>query len=149
MFVVERSRSRNVKVCIFTDYGWDYLKKVCGVFSVNNMNTYMFWNWQMWKKKPLSGYILLYTFMCFLMMISSGYFSCFMVILRSTTGPYGRPIAEVAYGEIVFFTPPRLYGRWAREEWLGCRHDVAHVRHTRVNTSVGSLYIVFFWIFIL
>ena len=28
----------------------------------------------------------------------------------------------------------------AREEWLGCRHDVAHVGHTRVNTSVGSLY---------
>ena len=25
-----------------------------------------------------------------------------MVILRSTTGPYGRPIAEVAYGEILF-----------------------------------------------
>ena len=32
----------------------------------------------------------------------------------------------------------------AREEWLGCRHDVAHVGHTRVNTSVGSLYTVFF-----
>ena len=25
-----------------------------------------------------------------------------MVILRSTTGPYGRPIAEVAYGEMLF-----------------------------------------------
>ena len=24
-----------------------------------------------------------------------------MVILRSTTGPYGRPIIEVAYGEIL------------------------------------------------
>ena len=36
----------------------------------------------------------------------------------------------------------------AREEWLGCRHDVAHVGHTRVNTSVGSMCIVF-WIFIL
>ena len=31
----------------------------------------------------------------------------------------------------------------AREEWLGCRHIVAHVRHTRVNTSVGSMYIIF------
>ena len=31
----------------------------------------------------------------------------------------------------------------AREEWLGCRHDVAHVGHTWVNTSVGSLYTVF------
>ena len=25
-----------------------------------------------------------------------------MVILRSTTGPYGQPIAEVAYGEMLF-----------------------------------------------
>ena len=25
-----------------------------------------------------------------------------MVILRSTTGPYGRPILEVAYGEILY-----------------------------------------------
>ena len=32
-----------------------------------------------------------------------------MVMLRSTTGPYGRPMLEVAYGEIIF-TPPRLYG---------------------------------------
>ena len=30
------------------------------------------------------------------------YIYLFMVILRSTTGPYGRPIAEVAYGEILF-----------------------------------------------
>ena len=29
----------------------------------------------------------------------------------------------------------------AREEWLGCRHAVAHVGHTRVNTSVGSTYL--------
>ena len=28
----------------------------------------------------------------------------------------------------------------AREEWLGCRHNVAHVEHIRVNTSVGSMY---------
>ena len=28
----------------------------------------------------------------------------------------------------------------AREEWLGCRHD-AHGRHTRVNTSVGTVYV--------
>ena len=34
-----------------------------------------------------------------------------LVMLRSTTGPYGRPILEVAYGEFLYFTPPRLYGR--------------------------------------
>ena len=31
-----------------------------------------------------------------------GYYNYSMVILRSTTGPYGRPIAEVAYGEMLF-----------------------------------------------
>ena len=30
-----------------------------------------------------------------------------MVMLRSTTGPYGRPVLEVAYGEMLL-TPPRL-----------------------------------------
>ena len=25
-----------------------------------------------------------------------------MVMLRSTTGPYGRPVIEVAYGEMIF-----------------------------------------------
>ena len=29
-------------------------------------------------------------------------FHFFMVILRSTTGPYGRPMIEVAYGEMLF-----------------------------------------------
>ena len=33
------------------------------------------------------------------------------VMLRSTTGPYGRPMIEVAYGEMIYLTPPRLYGR--------------------------------------
>ena len=32
------------------------------------------------------------------------YIYLFMVILRSTTGPYGRPIIEVAYGEILLFS---------------------------------------------
>ena len=26
----------------------------------------------------------------------------FVVMLRSTTGPYGRPVIEVAYGEMIF-----------------------------------------------
>ena len=34
----------------------------------------------------------------------------------------------------------------AREEWLGCRHDVAHVGHIRVNTSVGSMYFLVLYI---
>ena len=36
--------------------------------------------------------------------------SWFLVILRSTTGLYGRPIAEVAYGEILFSLPRGCMG---------------------------------------
>ena len=35
------------------------------------------------------------------MIMTMSWISIFMVILRSTTGPYGRPIIEVAYGEIL------------------------------------------------
>ena len=35
----------------------------------------------------------------------------------------------------------------AREEWLGCRHAVIHVGHTRVNTSVGSTYVIYGFLF--
>ena len=38
-------------------------------------------------------YICIYTFMTVIVSI--------LVILRSTTGPYGRPIVEVAYGEML------------------------------------------------
>ena len=37
-----------------------------------------------------------------------------MVMLRSTIGPYGQSVIEVAYKEII-----------AREEWLGCWHDAS------------------------
>ena len=33
-----------------------------------------------------------------------------LVILRSTTGPYGRPIVEDRIWGDIMFTPPRLYG---------------------------------------
>ena len=51
--------------------------------------------------KPLGGYTLLYLHMC---LHDHDYvldFYLFMVILRSTTGPYGRPMTEVAYGEML------------------------------------------------
>ena len=71
-----------------------------------------------------------------------------MVILRSTMGPYGRLMTEVAYGRCYFNSTEAVWELIAQEEWLGCRHDVAHVGHTRVNTSVGSMYTIF-WVFIL
>ena len=56
--------------------------------------------------EPLDGYILLYIYVCVLVWLYIHdyvmvYFFM-LVILRSTTGPYGRPITEVAYREIVF-----------------------------------------------
>ena len=65
--------------------------------------------------------------------------------LRSITGPYGRPELEAAYGE----TAISLH--------RGCLRDISsrrvvgvstwcitHGRHTRVNTSVGTVYVFWF-----
>ena len=51
----------------------------------------------------------------------------YMVILHSTTGPYGRPMIEVAYGEMLLSLTEIVWELITREEWLGYRHDVAHV----------------------
>ena len=45
-------------------------------------------------------------------------------------------------GRIYFHSIEAIWEMIAREEWLGCRHDVAHVGHTRVNTSVGTIHII-------
>ena len=46
-------------------------------------------------------------------------------------------------GRFYFYSTEAVWEVIAREELLGCRHVVAHVGHTRVNTSVGSTYIIF------
>ena len=53
--------------------------------------------------RPLGGHTLLYMYIClhdhdYSMDLFLFYF---MVILCSTTGPYGRPIIEFAYGEML------------------------------------------------
>ena len=50
--------------------------------------------------KPGGGYVLLYMYMYRYNhdYVMNFYFT---VMLRSTTGPYGRPVIEVAYGEIL------------------------------------------------
>ena len=42
---------------------------------------------------------------------------------------------------LYFHSTEAVWEMVAREEWLGCRHAVVHVGHTRVNTSVGSTYL--------
>ena len=112
------------------------------------MNMYMVCKLINLMMKSLGGYTLLYMYICLHDHDYVMEYFYFMVILRSTTGPYGRPMIEVAMGRLYFHSTETVWEMIAREEWLRCRHDVAHVGHTRVNTSLGSMCIVF-WIFIL
>ena len=69
-----------------------------------------------------------------------------MVMLRNTTGSYGRPVLEVAYGETLF----SLHQGSMRYDSSGRVVEVltwciAHVRHTRVNTSLGFVYVIFWF----
>ena len=49
--------------------------------------------------KPRGGYVFyIHIYNDFIMMICHED----MVMLRSTTGPYGRPMIDVAYGEMIF-----------------------------------------------
>ena len=41
-----------------------------------------------------------------------------LVMLRSTTGSYGRRVIEVAYGEILLHSTEAVWELLAREEWL-------------------------------
>ena len=67
--------------------------------------------------------------------------------LRSTTGSYGRPVIEVAYGETLIYSTKVVWVILAREEWLGCRHDASPILHIPGSTSVWAQYILFFWVF--
>ena len=74
--------------------------------------------------RPLSGHILLYTYICLYDYEYSMDFFLFylMVILRSITSPYERPMIEVTYGEILF----SLY--------RGCMGDDSSGRVVEVST---------------
>ena len=51
--------------------------------------------------KPLSGYTLLCIYVYMHLHVYDYVIVSVLVILRSTTGPYGRPILEVAYGQML------------------------------------------------
>ena len=68
------------------------------------------------------------------------------VMLRSTTGSYGRPVIEVAYREMIL----SLHQGCMRDDSLGIvvwvsTWYIVYAWHTRVNTNLGSVYIFFFW----
>ena len=65
------------------------------------------------------------------------------VMLRSTTGSYGRPVIEVAYGETMIHSTEAVWEILAREEWLGCRHDASPMFDIPGSTLVWAPYILF------
>ena len=67
-----------------------------------------------------------------------------LVMLRSTTGFYRRPVIEVAYGEMILSLHQGCMGDDNSRRVVGVSvWCIAHVWHNRVNTSVGSVYIIF------
>ena len=65
------------------------------------------------------------------------------VMLRSTTGPYGQPVIEVAYGEMILSLHRGCMGGDSLGRVVGVlAWCIANVWHTQVNTSVGSVYII-------
>ena len=92
-------------------------------------------------------YIHIYVYTTTIMAWISCYF-CHMVMLRSTTGPYGRPMIEVAYGEI------------SSSLYRGCMGDDSSGRVVGVSTCCRpcwthpgqhqcGLNVYYFWVFII
>ena len=66
-----------------------------------------------------------------------------MVMLRSTTSLYGRPVIEVTYGEIMIYSIETVWEILAQEEWLRCRHDASPMFDILGSTPVWAQYILF------
>ena len=66
-----------------------------------------------------------------------------MVMLRSTTGPYGWSVIEVAYGEMIFHSAEVVWEMLTREEWLACRHDASPMFDIPESTPVWASSILF------
>ena len=64
--------------------------------------------------------------------------------LRSTTGSYGRPEIEVAYGETDIVLHRGCLGDVSLGRVVGVSTwCITHGRHTRINTNVGTVYAFF------
>ena len=62
--------------------------------------------------------------------------------LCSTTGSYGRPVLEIAYGETVISLHRDCLENVSSGRVVGVSTwCITHGRHTRVNTSVGTIYV--------
>ena len=65
-----------------------------------------------------------------------------MVMLRSTTGSYGRSVIEVAYGEILSHSTEAVWEMVARKEWLGFQHDASSMFNIlRSTPEIGRAHV--------
>ena len=119
------------------------IKSVCGEFwsaahiCISKHKMCDLW----WLSHEMTMYFNIYIYIhtCIMIMIDMDFHVTIM--LRSTTGPYGRPVIKVAYGEMIL----SLHRGCVRDDSSGrvvqvSAWRIAHVWHTRVNTSVGSMY---------
>ena len=67
------------------------------------------------------------------------------VMLHSTTGSYGQPVIEVAYGETMIHFIEAVCDILAREKWLGCHHDASPMFDILGSTPVWAPYMIFFY----
>ena len=88
-------------------------------------------------------YFIMYTYSYFY--INYDYDTGFyvMVMLRSITGPYGRPMIEVAYGEMILSLHRGCIGDDSSEKWLGCRHDASFMFDIPGSTPMWAQNILF------
>ena len=66
------------------------------------------------------------------------------VMLRSTTGSYGRLVIKVAYEEILFHSTEAVWEIVVQEEWLRCRLDASLMFDISGSTPMWAPYILFY-----
>ena len=103
--------------------------------------------------------MIYYIYKCIFMIMTKSWI-LFMVILRSTTSPYGRPMIEVAYGEILFSLHQDCMGEdssgrvvgvltWYRPCWTyPGQHQCGHNVYYFLSFHTIKLYVLCFQIYI-
>ena len=123
------------------------VKKSLCEFLINKV--YMFfekWNLMILMMMPRCGYVFWHIH---IYMFYDDFMRCHedTVMLRSITGPYGWPVIEVAYGEMILSLHRGCMGDDSSGKVVGVSAwCIAHIWHTRVNTSVSSVYIIFWFL---
>ena len=97
-----------------------------------------------WLSHEMAMYFNIYIHTCMMIMTDTNFHVT--VMLCSTTGPYGRLVIDVAYGEMILLLHWGCMGDdSSRKVVRSSAWRIAHVWHIQVNTSVGIVYIIFWF----